>query len=96
MEYHFGQVKMLNTETSCTLGKMLGTTIRKNLLISKPIRTMNRILKHIVLPSGLHAIQTRQDGSDIIRTEIFTEEEYQHFTWWNRTKFKLNLLTLNN
>jgi len=57
---------------------------------------MNRILKHIVLPSGLHALQTKQDGSDIIRTEIFTEEEYQHFTWWNRVKFKLNLLTLNN
>ena len=57
---------------------------------------MNRILKHIVLPSGLHAIQTRQDGSKAIRTEIFTEEEYQHFTWWNRTKFKFNLLTLNN
>jgi len=36
---------------------------------------MNRILKHIVLPSGLHALQTKQDGSDIIRTEIFTEEE---------------------
>lgn len=57
---------------------------------------MNRILNHIVLPSGLHALQTRQDGTNVIRTEIFTEEEYQHFTWWNRTKFKLNLLTLNN
>lgn len=57
---------------------------------------MNIILKHIVLPSGLHALQTKQDGSDIIRTEIFTEEEYQHFTWWNRVKFKFNLLTLNN
>lgn len=54
-------------------------------------KIMNRILKHIVLPSGLHAIQTRRDGSNAIRTEIFTEEEYQHFTWWNRVKFKFNL-----
>jgi len=57
---------------------------------------MNRILKHIVLPSGLHALQTKQDGSDIIRTEIFTEEEYQHFTNQYLENYRTDLVAMSS
>jgi hypothetical protein len=46
--------------------------------------------QHIILPSGLHAVQYRKaDGTT--RIEIFTEEEYQHRDWWSKIKLKFNL-----
>jgi len=57
---------------------------------------MNKILNHIVLPSGLHALHIEQENTTSIRIEILTEKEYQHFTWWEKILIKFNLLTLNN
>ena len=52
---------------------------------------MNKILNHIVLPSGLHALHIEQENTTSIRIEILTEKEYQHFTWWEKILIKFNL-----
>lgn len=44
-------------------------------------------MTHKILPSGLHAI-TDSKG----RIHIYTEQEYQHITWWLKVKIKYNLL----
>jgi hypothetical protein len=63
---------------------------------------MNRVKEHRVLPSGLHALHIvmkrgTNDGEGtktIIRVKILTEEEYTHFTWWERVKLNFNLITI--
>ena len=42
-------------------------------------------MKHKILPSGLHAITINN------KVHIYTEEEWQHFNWWNLVKLKYNL-----
>jgi|TARA_R100001369_G_C3265461_1_gene158983 hypothetical protein len=51
---------------------------------------MSKILTHLVLPSGLHALQVRLPNG-VVKVEIFTEDEYQQYNWWNRMKTILNL-----
>jgi len=52
---------------------------------------MNRIITHIVLPNGLHALHIEQENTNAIRIEILNEKEYQHFTWWEKILIKFNL-----
>jgi|TARA_R110000782_G_scaffold68967_4_gene138770 hypothetical protein len=54
---------------------------------------MNRVKEHRVLPSGLHALHIVMK-SGTIRVKILTEEEYTHFTWWERVKLNFNLITI--
>jgi hypothetical protein len=42
-------------------------------------------MEHKILPSGLHAIIVNG------RINIYTEEEYQHLSWWAMIKLKYNL-----
>ncbi len=55
---------------------------------------MYKIKKHVVLPNGLHVLQIYNTFNKIIKIEIFTEEEYQHFDWWNKVLIKFNLTTI--
>ena len=52
---------------------------------------MSKIRNHIVLPSGLHALHIVQKDTDVVEVKILTEQEYQHFTWWNKLLIKYNL-----
>ena len=42
---------------------------------------------HVILPSGLHAIQYKNKNGTS-RVEILTEDEYQQMTWWDIMKLK--------
>jgi hypothetical protein len=53
---------------------------------------MSKIIKHLVLPSGLHAVQVRQPNG-VVKVEIFNEKEYEQFNWWNQMKLTFNLFT---
>lgn len=48
-----------------------------------------RTINHVVLPSGLHALQIRKPNG-VVKIEILTELEYQHLTWWNKVRLKYN------
>jgi hypothetical protein len=52
---------------------------------------MNKIINHLILPSGLHVLQMEQEGTNAVRVEILTEEEYEHLTWWHKVLIKYNL-----
>lgn len=55
---------------------------------------MNKIKRHTILPSGYHVLWIENSSSDTIKIEILTEEEYQHFNWWQRVLIKFNLTTI--
>lgn len=43
---------------------------------------MKEKLIHIVLGNGLHCIHIEE------RVHVYTEEEYQQLTWWDKVKMK--------
>jgi hypothetical protein len=47
-----------------------------------------KIIKHVILPTGLHAITTK-DG----RIHILSENEYEHAVWFKRVLINNNLKT---
>jgi len=42
-------------------------------------------MKHRILQTGLHSIEVNG------RINIYTEKEYDHFSWWSIVKLKYNL-----
>jgi len=44
------------------------------------------IVRHVILPTGLHAITTK-DG----HVHVLTENEYEHAAWFNRVLIQFNL-----
>lgn len=47
--------------------------------------TINLIMEHKVLSTGLHTILDKQG-----RVHVFTESEYTHLSWWRKVKMKYN------
>jgi hypothetical protein len=43
-------------------------------------------MKHKVLETGLHCITTKKG-----RVYVFTENEYQHLTWWNLVRLRYEI-----
>ena len=43
---------------------------------------MKQNIKHIILESGLHCIHVGK------RVHVYTENEYEQLTWWNKIKMK--------
>ena len=46
-------------------------------------------MQHKILQTGLHTIIDNKG-----RVHVYTEEEYTHLTWWEKTKIKYNLKTI--
>ncbi len=46
-----------------------------------------KVKKHLILPTGLHAIQDSNN-----HVHIYTEDEYQELNWWASVKLKFNLI----
>lgn len=46
-------------------------------------------MTHKILQTGLHAIIDNKS-----RVHVYTEKEYTHLTWWEKTKMKYNLKTI--
>lgn len=54
---------------------------------------MREVINHTVLSNGYHVLHTKKEGSNVIRIDVFTDLEYEEFSWWQRVLLKFNLIS---